>query len=94
MELKLKCGNLTTENAASSYGIPVLVCSDGIARGAGDAMPCPPGDPLAWMFERPVRAMSSVSAGLAERITSCATAVREENRSHPLVVSFLGETNR
>jgi hypothetical protein len=42
---------LTTEHAASSYGIPVLVDEAGNAYGPDDKMPAIPGDPLAWLDE-------------------------------------------
>ncbi len=31
-----RLGTLTTDHAASSYGLPVLVGDDGVARGPGD----------------------------------------------------------
>ena len=41
---------ITTEHAASSYGMPVLVI-DGQAYGPGDILPNPPGDPLDFLHE-------------------------------------------
>ena len=81
MNLKLKCGTLTDERAESSYGIPVLVGPDGIARGPEDRMP-EGDDDLGWLD-------AMYSAGHTVAVEIHRAAPDESQANHPLVRAFL-----